>query len=669
MRVHAPYKGENMNNTEITKRKYLRELAESYPDRQSVLSEIINLSAILELPKGTEHFLSDIHGEHEAFSHIRRNASGVVRRKVDMLFEKTMTARERKELCSLIYYPRQRLEAMREEEDAEERYKIILMRLVELCRLLAGKYTRSKVRKQLKRTSGGYHYITDELLSADFSVHFKEQYYNNIIDSIIDAGAAPELIISLCSAVKALVIDHLHIVGDIYDRGPRADIILDELMLERSLDIQWGNHDVLWMGAAAGSRTCIATVLNNSITYKNLDVIEIGYGISLRPLSLFASDVYSNSDITGFMPKGNSEGDALASDDDILIARMHKAISIIGFKLEGQTIMRNPDFHMEDRLLLDKIDFEKKTVTVGSVVYPLRDTDFPTVDPANPYELTKGEHEVMKYLKNAFMRSEKLSRHVRFLYEKGEMYTVFNGNLLFHGCIPLNRDGSFMSFDCAEGKSGRAFMDLCDKLARQGYFSKEGTTARQRGKDFLWFLWCGADSPLSAREKITTFERLFVADSRAWEEPKNAYYLTWSDKDTAERILQEFSLSGERSHIINGHIPIRSGDDPIKGGGKVIVIDGGFCKAYQKTTGIAGYTLIYNAEGMRISAHEAFPGVDAAIKQSADILSDTVIFEHSADMLRVRDTDTGRDISERIRDLTMLLSAYEDGSVKESSRR
>ena len=657
-----------MTRANLTEEKYLHELARTYPDRRAVSSEIINLSAILELPKGTEHFLSDLHGEHEAFSHIRRNASGVIRRKVDALFAKSMTSRERAEFSTMIYYPEQKLAALEELTDAEERdgrYKILLMRLCELCRLTASKYTRSKVRKILAGTGGGYEYIIDELLSADFSVHNKQQYYDNIIDSIIRVGSAPRVIRSLCSAVKSLVVDHLHIVGDIYDRGPRADLILEELERERSLDIQWGNHDVLWMGAAAGSRTCIAAVLNNSITYKNLDVVEIGYGISLRPLALFASEVYRDSDVRCFMPKGDSEGDSLASDDEMLIARMHKAISIIQFKLEGQTILRNPDFHMEGRLLLDKINAERGTVTVEGREYPLRDSDFPTVDPSDPYSLTDGEREVMYYLKSAFMRSEKLGRHIRFLYEKGEMYTVYNGNLLFHGCIPLDGNGEFMCFDFAEGKGGRALMDVCDRLARQGYFAKEGSEAKRRGKDFLWFLWCGCDSPLCARKKITTFERLLVRDPEAWEEPKNAYYRTWQDGAIAEKILREFSLEGERSHIINGHIPVRSGEDPVKGGGRVILIDGGFCRAYRPTTGIAGYTLIYNAEGMRISAHEAFPGVEQAIEKNVDVVSDTVVFEHSADMIRVRDTDTGAELKEKIRDLELLLAAYENGLIKE----
>lgn len=649
--------------------KYLNQLARSYPNRRAALSEIINLNAILNLPKGTEHFMSDLHGEHEAFSHIRRNASGVIRKKVDALFLNTLTQSERAELSTLIYYPEEKLDRMSAKKNIEDDwYKITLGRLLSVSRLVSSKYTRSKVRKHLARTAKGYDYIIDELLNLDFDTVNKGQYYDNILNTIIEIGSAEEFIVSLCSAIKSMVIDHLHIVGDVFDRGARADLIIDRLMKENSIDIQWGNHDVLWMGAAAGSRVCIATVLNNSITYKNLDVVEIGYGISLRPLSLFANRIYANSDVSNYMPKGKSEGDIFINDDDKLVARMHKAISIIQFKLEGQTVLRNPDYGMQDRLLLDKIDREKGTITIDGKEYPLKDTDLPTVDPHNPYELTDGEKELMHYLKNAFIRSEKLQSHARFLYEKGEIYTVFNKNLLFHGCIPLNEDGSFMEFPLAQGKSGREFMDFCDKAARKGYFSREGSIAKTFGKDFLWFLWCGKDSPLCARKKIATFERTLIDDPSTWEEPKNAYYRCWNNEKIAEKILAEFSLGGERSHIINGHIPVqyKKGEEPVKANGKLILIDGGFCRAYQQTTGIAGYTLIYNADGMRISAHEAFKGVQNAIENNADILSDTVIFEQATDKIRVKDTDTGYTLSEKIGDLTRLLECYETGIIKES---
>lgn len=648
--------------------KYLLELAKSYPSRSSVLSEIINLNAILNLPKGTEHFMSDIHGEHEAYQHIRRNASGVIRKKVDALFAKSITAKERAELATLIYYPEEKLDGIKESvTDIDDWYAITLERLLALCRFVSSKYTRSKVNKCLEKVAGGFDHVIDELLNNGNEEKNKISYYDSLIKAVIDIGAAEELIVAICSAIKSLVIDHLHIVGDIFDRGARADIIVDELMKEASLDIQWGNHDVLWMGAAAGSRTCIATVLNNSITYKNLDVIEIGYGISLRPLSLFASEQYKNSDVSRYMPKGDTHGDFLKQDDDILIARMHKAISVIQFKLEGQTILRNPAFGMESRLLLDKIDFDKRTVVIEGKEYPLRDSDFPTVDRENPYRLTDAEARVMHYLKNAFMRSEKLHRHVAFLFEKGEMYTILNKNLMFHGCIPLDKNGEFIKFDCAGGLSGRAFMDWCDRVARQGFFSKEGTPERQMGKDFLWFLWCGKNSPLCAREKITTFERLYVEDESTWVEPKNTYYTSWNDERVADKILAEFSLGGRGSHIINGHIPIKSkkGEAPVKAGGKLIVIDGGFCQAYQPTTGIGGYTLIYNAEGIRISAHEPFRGKTNAIQNNVDILSDTVVFEPSAEKILVKDTDQGAEIQRRIDDLKLLGKAYETGRIKE----
>ena len=653
---------------DLSNDKYLLELAKSYPNRSSALSEIINLNAILNLPKGTEHFMSDIHGEHEAFLHIRRNASGVIRKKVDAVLSKSITAKERAELATLIYYPEEKLDEIKERvPDMNDWYAITLERLLLVCRNVSNKYTRSKILKRLAKVAGGYDHVIDELLNNGNEEKNKIQYYDSIVNTIINIGAAEQLIVAVCSAIKSLVIDHLHIVGDIFDRGARADIIVDELIKEDSLDIQWGNHDVLWMGAAAGSRTCIATVLNNSITYKNLDVVEIGYGISLRPLSLFANEEYKNSDVSKYMPKGNTQGDFLKHDDDVLIARMHKAISVIQFKLEGQTVMRNPSFGMEDRLLLHKIDRARGVVEIEGEKYKLSDTDLPTVDPDNPYKLTEGEARVMYYLKNAFMRSEKLQRHAAFLFEKGEMYTIFNKNLLFHGCIPLDKNGEFIKFECAGGLSGRAFMDYCDRIARQGFFAKDGTAERQYGKDFLWFLWCGKNSPLCAREKITTFERLYVDDESTWVEPKNTYYDSWNNEAIADKILAEFSLGGNGSHIINGHIPIKSrkGEAPVKANGKLIVIDGGFCQAYQPTTGIGGYTLIYNAEGIRISAHEPFRGRTNAIKENVDIISDTVVFEYSQYKILVKDTDQGAEIERRIDDLSLLVKAFETGRIKE----
>lgn len=648
----------------MSDRKYLLELSRRYPTRSAVESEIIKLSAILNLPKGTEHFLSDIHGEHEAFLHIRRNASGAIRRKVDILFENEMDEHQRAELATLIYYPEEKLAEIREGgEISEEWYITTIERMVQVCRAVSAKYTRSRVELMLRSAAEGYDHIIDELMSSDNEEKHRGKYYENLLKTIIRLDSADRFISALAAGIKKLVVEHLHIVGDIFDRGPRADIIMDELEREESLDIQWGNHDILWMSAASGSRTAIATVINNSMTYKNLDVIEIGYGISLRPLALFASEVYRDSDLSIFMPKGNFGGDAFGGDDDLLIAKMHKAISIIQHKLEGQVIGRHPEFHMEDRLLLDKIDRVRGTVRIGDRDYALRDNDFPTLDMNNPYKLTEGEEEVMKYLKHAFMRSEKLTRHIRLLFRKGGMYTVYNRNLLFHGCIPLNEDGSFMALDAFGGKSGRELMDAADKAARRGYFAKEGSIERQMGKDILWFLWCGKDSPLCARKKIATFERLYVADESTWVEPKNKYYDSWNNKRIAEKILKEFGLGGVGSHIINGHIPIKSkkGEAPLKAGGKLIVIDGGFCKAYHSQTGIGGYTLIYSSDGMRLCAHGSFNGYREAVKNNADIISDTVIFDQTSDKIRIRDTDLGVEIRDKIADLMMLRSEYEAG--------
>ena len=475
-----------MSNTDRSDRKYLMELAKQYPSRKAVAAEIIRLNGLLNLPKGTEHFLSDIHGEWEAFSHIRRNASGVVRNKVEQLFAAELSKEERAELSSLIYYPSEKIaEAKQREKDISSWYRITLDRLLKVCRLVGSKYTREVVRSHLKDCAGEYVYILEELL-IDGEDQLKSQYCDSIVRTSIRIGAADDLVKGLCETIRSLVIAHLHIVGDLFDRGPRADMILDELMKERAIDIQWGNHDALWMGAAAGSRVCIATVLNNSITYKNLDVIEIGYGISLRPLALFAEEVYGNSDMSAYMPKGDSTGNFFGGTDDTLLAMMHKAISIIQFKLEGQTIKRNPDFLMNDRLILEQINKKKGTVTIGGKEYALRDSSFPTIG-KDPYQLTEAESRVMEYLRVAFMRSEKLNKQIRFIFECGAMYTIYNNNLLYHGAIPMEDNGEFMALKAGGGRSGRALMDYCDKMARTGYFAKVDSEERQRGKDFLWF--------------------------------------------------------------------------------------------------------------------------------------------------------------------------------------
>ena len=654
------------NRTE--RQKYLRLLAMQYPNMRAASSEIIHLQAILSLPKGTEHFMSDLHGEAEAFVHILNNASGAVREKVDNVLRDSLPSDERAKLATLIYYPEEKLtELVKAAPDRAEWYRITLSRLLEICRLCASKYTREKVRRALPRWNGD---IINELLNKNNDIYNKREYFDTVIASIIETDRAEEFIISMCKLIKRLVVDHLHIVGDIFDRGPRADIIMDLLMDHHSVDIQWGNHDVLWMGAATGSRTCIATVLSNSITYNNLDVIETGYGISLRPLALFADETYRNSDLSCFQPKGPESGD-LSKMDFTRAARMHKAIAVIQFKLEGQTIMRNPSFHMEDRLLLDKIDFEKKTVKLPMGEYPLRDCDFPTIDPADPYRLSPEEHDLMDRLKHSFLHSEKLQRHIGFLYSKGGLYKCFNGNLLFHGCIPMDDKGEFLQFEFG-GKtlSGKALMDFCETVAREGYYAREGTEERQFGKDFLWFLWCGRNSPSFGRDHIATFERRLIADKATWAEPKNPYYSFYNDSAVCVRILREFGLEGEHCHIVNGHVPVKSkdGESPIKGDGRLIVIDGGFCRAYQPTTGIAGYTLVYDSWGIHITAHEPFPGKETAIRDNKDILSTSMAFDRSENRIRIGETDIGHALQQTIDDLKELLAAFRRGDIKENDR-
>lgn len=654
--------------------KYLNLLAQQYPNVCAASSEIIRLQAIQSLPKGTEHFMSDLHGEAEAFVHIMNNASGAVRRKVDAVFRDVLSAEECAQLATLIYYPEEKLEELSSKvTNRTEWYRILLNRLLDICRLCASKYTRAKVRSALPRWNGD---LINELLNKNNDIYNKRAYFDTIISSIIETDRTEDFIISMCSLIKRLVVDHLHIVGDIFDRGPRADIIMDLLMEYHSVDIQWGNHDVLWMGAATGSRTCVATVLSNSINYNNLDVIETGYGISLRPLSLFADEMYGHSDVSCFQPRFPSRhGGAGTGDETDHIshaARMNKAIAVIQFKLEGQKIQRNPDFNMSDRLLLDKIDWEKHTITLPSGEYPLRDGDFPTIDPTAPYRLTPEEAELITQLKNSFLRSEKLQRHIRFLYSKGGLYKCYNGNLLYHGCIPMDDDGEFLRFSFGgQTLSGKALMDWCESVARQGYYAHEGTEERQFGQDFLWFLWCGRHSPLFGRDHMTTLERRLLVDETTWVEPKNPYYSYCNDVEVCDRILKEFGLKGEHCHIVNGHIPVKTkkGESPLKANGRLIVIDGGFCRAYQPTTGIAGYTLVYDSWGIHITAHEPFPGRRTAIRDNKDILSTTMAFDRSETRIRIRETDRGAEIQQQIDDLNALLQAFRCGAVKEERTR
>lgn len=626
--------------------KFLRLLSEKYPTRQQVCTEIINLQAILNLPKGTEHFMSDLHGEYEAFFHILNNSAGVIREKVDMAFEEVLTARERSSLCTLIYYPQEKLRRIREEgRNTEEWYRFVLQKLIDLAKLLSSKYTRSKVRKAMPSE---YSYILDELLHAQPDEDNNQLvYHSKIIDTLLRLEEGDDFIIALSSLIKRLAVDHLHIVGDIFDRGERPDAILNMLMDHHSLDIEWGNHDILWMGAACGSQACIAAVVRNCLSYNNISVLEQGYGISLRPLVLFAEKMYDEED-----PNKAAK----------------KAISIILFKLEGQIIRRNPEYQMEDRLLLDKVDYENASIELGGKTYPLKEKHFPTVDRDDPYKLSQAEREIMDELEKLFLESEQLQRHVEFLYSHGSMYQVFNGNLLFHGCVPLDEDGALKAIHL-EGRiyQGRSYMDYADMVARRAFFNEDPP---QRYLDFMWYLWCGSNSPLSGRV-VKTFERTFIEDKSTWEEPKNPYYEYQSSEPVCRMLLREFGLYSENSHIINGHTPVHvnQGENPLKAHGRLIVIDGGFCKAYQKTTGIAGYTLIFNSHGMRLKSHQPFSGMEAALEENMDIDSESQQVVTFPKRVMVADTDTGERLKEQIADLEDLLTAYREGWIAAKAER
>ena len=649
---------------------YLRLLAKQYPTVQAAGTEIIRLRALLNLPKGTEHFMSDIHGEHEAFLHILNSASGEVKEKVEELFGNSMSRQDRNDLATLIYYPAAKLALVADEQaDLEEWYRLTIHRLVELCRHVSAKYTRRKVRSFMP---ADYEQIIDELVHLAEEGGARRDQYENIINTTIQIGQAGDVIQAICGVIKALVVDKLHIVGDIFDRGPRADIVMDSLMQTHNVDIQWGNHDVLWMGAASGSRTLVATVLSNSIRYNNLDVIETGYGISLRPLSIFANEVYRDCDTECFKVKlTGTDADQYTEKDKLLSARMYKAITIILFKLEGQKLLRRPEFGMADRLLLDKIDYQQKTITIDGKTYPLLDCDFPTVDPADPYALTEEESHVINQLTDSFGHSEKLQKHVRFLYSKGGLYKICNGNLLFHGCIPMTQDGKLLSFTIGgKERSGREFLDYAEKTARKACYDKRGSAERQFGLDFLWWLWAGRNSPIFGRDRMTTFERRFIQDESTWTEPKNPYYTYYQDPAVCELLLAEFGLHGPHCHIINGHVPVkvRKGESPIKGGGKLIVIDGGFSKAYQPTSGIAGYTLIFNSRQLRIVSHQPFTGKYNALHKNDDIENESVIFEKLETRMLVSQTDKGAELQTLADDLTLLLEAYRTGAVTENHK-
>ena len=627
-----------MNNS-AEDMKYLRLLSEKYPSVRAVTREIINKTAILNLPKGTEHFMSDIHGEYEAFCHILNNCSGVVREKLNLLYGDTLTQDEKDDICTLIYYPADKLRLNRREQLSDrEWYRTTLERMIELARVLSSKYTRSKVRKAMPED---YAYIIDELLHAQKDEDNNQvRYHNNILDTIISINA-DDFVISLAELIKRLAVDRLHIVGDIYDRGDSADKILDLLMHHHSLDIEWGNHDILWMGAACGCDACIADAVRNCISYKSIRTLESGYGVSLRSLVTFARDLYPDK----------TPLDAALS-----------AITVIRFKLEGQIIRRNPEYNMDDRLLLDKMDLDSGTITIDGKTYKLNETHFPTLDKADPYALSAGEQAVIDDLRTAFLESEKLQQHTAFLYENGGMYKIYNGNLLYHGCVPLNEDGTLRAVTFfGEEFSGKEFFDMADTIARHTFYDAGRALS---GLDFMWYLKCGENSPLCGR-KIKGFERAYIDDQSAWNEDKNPYYRHYYSRECCEMILREFGLQPDSAHIVNGHTPVRTvkGELPIRADGKLMVIDGGFCKNYHKKTGIAGYTLIYNSHGLRLKAHRPFSTIAEALRENIDIRSDSEIVETEQKRMMVGDSDVGKTIQNEIDDLCRLLEMYRTGAL------
>ena len=643
---------------------YLEQLAELYPTIGRASTEIINLQSILYLPKGTEHFLSDIHGEFRAFSHVLRNGSGAVRKKIDDVFGHTLSTADKMSLATLIYYPQKKIELVKQqEEDMENWYKITLYRLIEVCKTVSSKYTRSKVRKALPED---YAYVIEELITEKQEVLNKEAYYEAIVNTIVELGQTDNFIVALAELIQRLVIDHLHILGDIYDRGPSPDLIMDRLEKYHSFDIQWGNHDMVWMGAATGQLACIAAVIRTSIRYGNLDLIEDGYGINMVPLATFAMDAYKDDPCERFVLK-NSTDEERSKKETEMNRKMHKAIAIIRFKLEGQLVQKWPDFGMQNRCLLHKINYEKKTVEIDGQEYPMLDTYFPTINPENPYELTPEETEVMARLRTSFIHCEKLQRHVRLMLKRGSMYKIYNGNLLYHGCVPMNKDGSFAKVNIY-GKyySGKELYDVLESYVRKAFFSLD-KEEREKGQDMMWYIWTAPNSPLYGRSKMATFERYFLEDKKMHHESKNAYYHLFDKPETADKILHEFGLKDGRVHIINGHVPVErmAGESPVKCNGKLILIDGGFSKTYRRKTGIAGYTLTYNSYGLTLSAHEPFDFSDSAVRDELDIVSHQEAVEYADRRILVGDTDYGKRMMSRIEELKELIRAYQSGEIAE----
>ena len=647
--------------------KYLKLLSEKYPSVQSASTAIINFTAQLQLPKGTEHFLSDIHGENEAFQHVVRNGAGSILRKIDEMFSNTMSKSVRRNLATLIYYPELKTPLMLQSiPDKDEWCKLTLIRLVKFARQLSAKYRRETIRNFLPKPVAE---TIEELLYDQEGVEHKASYYQSQIETIVSTGSSLAFITSLAELIRHLAVERLHVIGDIYDRGPGAHLILDSLMEHHQVDIQWGNHDILWMGSAAGSEACIANVIRTCLRYGNMETLENGYGISLLPLASFALETYKDDPCDLFIPKVSKES-AFSSQEIRLMAQMQKAMAIIQFKLESQVIKRRPHYQMNDRLLLDKIDFQRGVINLNGIDYPMLDTFFPTIDEKNPDVLSPAEHTVVEKLRLSFVNSKKLQQHARFLFSAGSIYLAHDGNLLYHGCIAMNDDGEFRSFNVEEKSfSGKEFLDRVDRIARQGYFDTDNQPQKQYGMDAMWFLWCAPMSPLFGKEKMATLERYFLADKDTHVEKRNAYYTLRDTEKTARKILEEFGLNPDTGRIVNGHVPVKvaKGERPIKANGRLIVIDGGFSKAYQRETGIAGYTLISNSRGLLLAAHQPFESTQKAVSEELDIDTETDIIHTHPFRMRVRDTDRGREIQEQIDELQALLHAYREGLIKEQS--
>lgn len=650
-------------------RRLMELLSQNFPTVSAASTEIINLEAILNLPKGTEHFIADIHGEHEAFDHIVRNASGNIRRKVNEIYGNTMRDEEIRRLCTLIYYPERKLEEIKEtEEEMDDFYNVTLHRLVKVCRSVSSKYTRSKVRKTLPKE---FAYIIEELLHEEHDDHNKQAYYSRIIETIISTGQADAFIVAISKVIQRLSIDWLHILGDVYDRGPGAHIIMDRLMTYERFDMQWGNHDALWIGAAAGNECCIANVLRISLRYGNMATLDDGYGINLVPLATFAMETYGDDECSRFLPKLPEDCD-IDDKTRMLMARMHKAISIIQFKLESALIDKRPEWEMDERKLLHKMNIPNATIEIDGVTHPLLDNNFPTIDPADPYRLTPEEESLVAKLRHSFLVSDKLSRHVDLMLSHGCLYTIINSNLLFHASVPLNPDGTLKEVDLEGAKySGRELLHRVGMTMRAAFNEDTPANRKDFATDYFWYLWCGPCSPLFDKARMTTFERYFIADKETHKEEKGAYYTLRDDPKVCGMILDAFGVEGEHRHIINGHVPVKvgKGECPVRADGMLLVIDGGFAKSYHHTTGIAGYTLVYHSRGLQLVQHEPFSSTEEAISSAADILGTTQIVELANHRQRVRDTDKGNELQIQIDELTRLLYAYRHGIVKERATR